>query len=123
MATSLRKGIKLYRKLSFEILLGMALVNSYLVFRLVSPRKIGLRQFKEELVEKMLNLSKPDNIPDHKDWNNTFLQKSKIKPQTQEDLLGVIRNLPNKKEEAWLLKKLGRGILFVRSSQRNLFSA
>ena len=65
VATSLCKGIKwyLHRKLAFEILLGMALVNSYLVFRSMSPRKIGLRQFKEELVEKMLNLLKLEQQP------------------------------------------------------------
>ena len=61
--TSLRKEIKWYRKLAFEILLGMALVNSYLVFRSVSPRKIDLRQFKKELIEKMLNLPKPQQHP------------------------------------------------------------
>ena len=63
LATSLRKGIKWYRKLAFEILLGMALVNSYLVFRSMSPRKIGLLQFKEKLVEKMINLPKPEQHP------------------------------------------------------------
>ena len=100
--TSLRKEIKWYCKLAFEILLGMALVNLYLVFRSVSQRKIDLRQFKKELVEKMLNLPKPQQHP--------RLQGLKqIKHQTQEeDILGVIRNLSNKKEETLLLKKLGR---------------
>ena len=60
---SLPKEIKWYCKLAFEILLGIALVNSYLVFRSMLPRKIGLHQFKEEFIEKILNLPKSEQHP------------------------------------------------------------
>ena len=73
VATSLHKKIKWYRKLAFEILLGMALVNSYLVFRSMLPRKIGQHQFKEELVEKMLNLPKPEQHPRPQGLKEHFL--------------------------------------------------
>lgn len=56
LATSLRKGIKWYRKLAIEIILGMAVVNSYIIFKKLSPKQVGLREFKEELVEVMLEL-------------------------------------------------------------------
>lgn len=71
VVTSLRKSIKWYRKLAFEILLGISIINAYLIFRSVSFRKIGLREFKEEIVESLLDLpssqkhSEPVGIKQH----------------------------------------------------------
>ena len=76
----------------------MALMNSDLLGS-VSPRKIGLHQFKEELVEKMLNLPKPKQHPRPQGLKQNFLTEVQ-KPQTQgEDVLGVIQNLTNKKRD------------------------
>ena len=92
----------------------MARVNSHFVFRSVSPRKLAGVSSRKSSLKKMLNLPKPEQHPKglklpFLQENNIFLQKSKIKPQTQgKDVSGVIQHLSNKKEETLLLKELGR---------------
>ena len=61
--SSLRKGIKWYRKLAFEILFGISVINAYLLYKSVSSKYIGLRVFKEKLVESLLDLQSPQNHP------------------------------------------------------------
>ena len=55
--STLRKGAKWYRKLAFELLLGISLVNAWLVFKHVRHKKVSIRTFQEELVDKLLNIN------------------------------------------------------------------
>lgn len=55
-ATPLRKGIKWYRKLAFELLLGTSLVNAYVLYKIVTKGDISITAFKEKVVESILNL-------------------------------------------------------------------
>ena len=52
-ATTLRKGVKWYRKLETELLLGMSVVNAWVVYEEVTKTKIS--KFKELLVEQLLS--------------------------------------------------------------------
>ncbi|VEN43200.1 unnamed protein product [Callosobruchus maculatus] len=52
----LRKGIKWYRKVAFEVILGTALVNSWIVFNMVSTTKVGIVAFRRQLAEELLSV-------------------------------------------------------------------
>lgn len=54
--SSLRKGIKWYRKLAMELLLGMAIVNSWVIYKKVCQKKISIRTFREKLAEQLLGI-------------------------------------------------------------------
>ena len=52
-AGKLRKGVKKYRKLVFELPLGMFMVNARVVFKHVRRKKVGIRAFQKELVGEL----------------------------------------------------------------------
>ena len=54
-ATTLRKGVKWYRKLATELLLGVSVVNARVVYKEVTNTKIKISNFKELLVEHWSN--------------------------------------------------------------------
>lgn len=54
-STPLRKGIKWYRKLAFELLLGTSLVNAYILYKKVTKGNISITGFKEQIIESVLN--------------------------------------------------------------------
>ena len=56
-ATSLRKGLKWYRKLAIELLLRVAVVNAWTLYGKASQKKIKIRSFKKELADSLLKLS------------------------------------------------------------------
>ena len=56
-ATSLRKGVKWYRKLGIELILGISVVNAWILYEKASLKKHKIRNFKEELAGLMLKLS------------------------------------------------------------------
>lgn len=59
-ATSLRKGIKWYRKLATEMLLGVSIVNSWIVYKAATRRKIQIRKFRFEIASFLLGISLSD---------------------------------------------------------------
>jgi len=60
-ASCLRKGIKWYRKLAVEILLGGAVVNAHLVYKDVTGKKISITEFREKIVKELLQISEKDD--------------------------------------------------------------
>ncbi|XP_050309162.1 piggyBac transposable element-derived protein 4-like [Anthonomus grandis grandis] len=64
-STSLRRGIKWYRKLAVELLLGSAVVNAYLLYKSVTSKKISITCFREELVESLLKLNEKEDENKH----------------------------------------------------------
>lgn len=54
--TTLRKGVKWYRKLGLELLLGTAIVNAWVVYKYISGKKITIIRFRENLIEEILQL-------------------------------------------------------------------
>lgn len=59
-STSLRKGIKWYRKIAVELLLGSAMVNAYLLYKGVTGRNLSITAFREEVAESLLGLPKSE---------------------------------------------------------------
>lgn len=55
-STALRKSVKWYRKIAIELLLGSALVNSYIMHQQITNQKMSITSFKEELVGNFLDL-------------------------------------------------------------------
>ena len=55
-ATTLRKGIKWYRKLAIELLLGTAVVNAWVLYKHASKTKMKVRVFRENLAAELLNV-------------------------------------------------------------------
>ena len=53
-ATTLRKGVKWFKKLGIELLLGMTFVNALVLFETSRGRKINIRNFRESICESML---------------------------------------------------------------------
>lgn len=53
--TSLRRGVKWYRKLSIELMLGTALVNAYFLHQNVAFEKMSITSFKEEIIEAIFS--------------------------------------------------------------------
>ena len=62
-ASVLRKGIKWYRKLAFELLLGVAVVNAYFIFKKHTATQIGIREFREKLAFTLLELKRAERLP------------------------------------------------------------
>ncbi|KAL7645139.1 UNVERIFIED_CONTAM: hypothetical protein RMT77_003517 [Armadillidium vulgare] len=52
-ATTLRKGVKWYRKLGLELLLGPSMVNAHNIYQYVT-KKLGIRQFRIKITESLL---------------------------------------------------------------------
>lgn len=63
-ATTLRKGVKWYRKLGIELLLGTSVVNSWVVYKNVTQNKICIRKFREKLVAELLNMPSSSSRPE-----------------------------------------------------------
>ena len=59
----MRKGIKWYRKLAFELLLGVAVVNAYFIFKKHTATQIGLREFRGKLAFTLLELKHAERLP------------------------------------------------------------
>lgn len=55
-ATSLRKGVKWYRKLATELLLGISIVNSWVVYKAATRRKIQIRLFRLQIASCLLDI-------------------------------------------------------------------
>lgn len=49
--SSLRRGVKWYRKLAIELVMGAATVNSYLLHQKVTNNKMTITEFREEVVK------------------------------------------------------------------------
>ena len=62
-ASVLRKGIKCYRRLAFELLLGVAVVNAYFIFKKHTATQIGIREFRVKLAFTLLELKHAERLP------------------------------------------------------------
>ena len=60
--TSLRKTIKWYKKAVFEIILGTAVVNAWVIYKQNTGKKMDMLAFREHLVKRLFE--KEDNVDD-----------------------------------------------------------
>jgi hypothetical protein len=57
----LRKGVKWYRKLAFELLFGTTVVNSWIVYNLISEKKISITNFRSMLAKALADKETCEN--------------------------------------------------------------
>ena len=62
-ATTIRKGIKRYRKLGIQLLLEISVVNALTVYKIETRKNINIRIFRQSLVAKLLGLSENTKNP------------------------------------------------------------
>ena len=55
--TTLRKGVKWFRKLGIELLLGVAIVNALLIYKEVTGSRINIRSFRSSIARALLGVS------------------------------------------------------------------
>lgn len=60
--TPLRRGVKWYRKLATELILGTALVNAFVVYKGVTQQKITITDFKKQVLRSILEKSESHPI-------------------------------------------------------------
>lgn len=62
--TSVRKSVKWYRKVMFEVLLGTTVVNAWIVYNMISSTKLGITEFRKHLAETIIVTKTPaEKIP------------------------------------------------------------
>jgi hypothetical protein len=54
--TYLRRGVKWYRKLAIELLVGSALVNAFILHQKVANEEMTITKFKEEVATMLLQV-------------------------------------------------------------------
>lgn len=80
-ATSLRKGVKWHRKLATELLLGVSIVNSWIVYQAATRRKIQIRKYRMEIASHLLGIPCIRYVPvSHKQH---FLEKQSDRKNCQ----------------------------------------
>ena len=62
-AATIRKGIKWYRKLGIQLLLGISVVNALMVYKIATRKNINIRIFRQLLVAKLLGFSENTKNP------------------------------------------------------------
>ena len=76
-ATTIRKGIKWYRKLGIQLLLGISVVNALTVYKIATRMNINIRIFRQLLVAKLLGLSEnTKNLCLRQSQNNIAVRKN-----------------------------------------------
>lgn len=68
--TPLRRGVKWYRKLAVEIILGSTLINAYVVYCDLTKNKINITKFKQEVLKHTLskyNSQMRQQLPEHQE--------------------------------------------------------
>ncbi|KAB7501776.1 hypothetical protein Anas_11685 [Armadillidium nasatum] len=61
--TPLRKGLKWYRKLSFALILCMAVVNAWIVYNSIKGKKTQIKTFRESITRALLGVELPKRNP------------------------------------------------------------
>ncbi|GLV46243.1 hypothetical protein CBL_12320 [Carabus blaptoides fortunei] len=75
--TVLRRGLKWYRKLLFELLFGTSLVNAWLIYNKISSTKLSITAFRKTLAAELITppTAETDNItPKRK--AHTFIKRN-----------------------------------------------
>ncbi|XP_043592229.1 uncharacterized protein LOC122571934 isoform X1 [Bombus pyrosoma] len=62
-ATTIRRGIKWYRKLGIQLLLEISVVNALTVYKIATRKDVNIRRFRELLAAKLLGLSENTKNP------------------------------------------------------------
>lgn len=73
----LRRIIKWYRKLAFELLLNTTVVNSYILYKDITKQKINVTEFQKKLAVYLTSCEKED-IPSNRIARRSKKQQHKL---------------------------------------------
>ncbi|KAJ8934039.1 hypothetical protein NQ314_013614 [Rhamnusium bicolor] len=77
--SSLRRGVKWYRKLGIELIAGSALVNAYLFHQEITNNKMSITKFREEVIHGLVRRQSPQrNVPQEESHVLTETEKKQI---------------------------------------------
>ncbi|CAH1957165.1 unnamed protein product [Acanthoscelides obtectus] len=102
-SSALRKGIKWYRKIAVELILGSAMVNAYILFKAVTGQKMTITTFREEVASCLLNFSQEHQNEQEDTQAN---QIKHILLLIGEDVAYATVKYQKKREEPWQPKPL-----------------
>ena len=92
--TSLRKSVKWYRKVAFELVFGTALVNSYLIYKEnYAKSKATILQFRENLVWSLLLGTPIENLKPGPRQQSASQSKRKLADHKLEEKKGSDRDV------------------------------
>ncbi|KAL4143772.1 hypothetical protein QTP88_006058 [Uroleucon formosanum] len=94
--TPLRKSIKWYYKVAFQLLLGTSVVNALVMYKELTGKSIQISQFRQQIIEKLIKKKRMKQLYPHLleniNWYKQMKHKVKVKKK-KEDVLGVMKNL------------------------------
>ena len=92
--TCLRRSIKCYRNVAFELVFGTALVNSYLIYREnYTANKVTILQFREGLVRSLLLGMPSERLKTGPKQKSTGQTKQKLTDHKLEEKEGSARDV------------------------------
>ena len=77
-----KRGVKSYRKLGIELLLGMSIVNAWVMCKHISHKKIDIRTFREQQATGLLNIDELQELV-KKLSNNIHLLSKRVNKNYQ----------------------------------------
>lgn len=84
-SSPLRKSMKWYRKLAFELLLNISVVNAMFIFEKVSGKKVSITKFREKLVSSFMQCSNEEI------WQNASTNAKHHKLEEKEGKVHQVR--------------------------------
>ena len=104
--TSLRKSVKWYRKVAFELVFGTAVVNSYLIYKeKYTKSKVTILQFRESLVQSLLLGTPIEKLKHGSRQQPARYSKRKLADHKLEEKEGSIRNVGRRCTGCYAKKK------------------
>ncbi len=92
--TCLRRSVKWYRKVAFELIFGTSIVNSYLIYKEnYTTSNITILQFRESLVRSLLLGVPSENLKPGVGQQSTSQTKRKLADHKLEEKEGFTRNV------------------------------
>ncbi|KAI4465563.1 piggybac transposable element-derived protein 4 [Holotrichia oblita] len=59
--TSVRKSLKWYRKVVFELILGTTVVNAWVIYNIIAPIKMSILEFRKQLAEQLVAFNEEES--------------------------------------------------------------
>ncbi|KAI4454280.1 piggybac transposable element-derived protein 4 [Holotrichia oblita] len=59
--TSVRKSLKWYRKVVFQLILGTTVVNAWVIYNIIAPLKMGILEFRKQLAEQLVAFNEEES--------------------------------------------------------------
>lgn len=60
---SIRKGIECFRKIGLQLIFSISLINAFVIYKMVTKKKINLREFRESVTHDLLELPSAPGLP------------------------------------------------------------